>query len=210
MAEKDKRRSRDAKNEDIEESQEQAQEKEETYFRSIETSADEEYEEPEESPTGFVLVDQDTEEESRPLKEKQSEEFLEVDTNEAAVMGEIEEYTQDESVEEDFGERQRLTSRSQELLEKLHEHHSTAPDLSGGDVDAAWEDVDAAGEEGVGGTTPTPDQDVVDELGSALGISYEPDEPLHTGEKLEQRDQKRWELDPDSAETEEEESEEGS
>ncbi|HZD55136.1 MAG TPA: DUF6335 family protein [Anaerolineales bacterium] len=208
MAEKDKGRSRDLEKEDIEELE---QEEEEAYYRSIDTPADEgKYERPEESPTGSVLADQDTEEESRPLKEAQSEEYLEVDTNEAAVMGEIEEYTQDESVEEDFDERQRLTSGSQELLEELHQHHSTAPDLSGGDVDAAWEDVDAAGEEGVGGTTPTPDQDVVDELGDALGISYEPDEPLHTEEKLEQRDQERWELNPASAEPEEEESEEES
>jgi hypothetical protein len=49
---------------------------------------------------------------------------------------------------------------------------------------------------------PTPDQDVVDELGQAAGLTYEDDEPLHTGDKLEKRDKKRWELNPESAEEE--------
>jgi hypothetical protein len=41
---------------------------------------------------------------------------------------------------------------------------------------------------------------VVDELGQALGITYEDDEPLQTEEKLRERDRSRWELDPESAE----------
>src|SRR5581483_7353313 len=42
--------------------------------------------------------------------------------------------------------------------------------LAGGDVDAAGDgDV---GEETVGGSTPTPDQDVVDDLGRAVGVTY--------------------------------------
>jgi hypothetical protein len=71
--------------------------------------------------------------------------------------------------------------------------------LSGGDIDAAW-DKAAVGEETVGGTTPTPDQDLVDEIGRAVGIEYEGAEPLHTTEKLERRDEQRWELHPASSE----------
>lgn len=71
--------------------------------------------------------------------------------------------------------------------------------LSGGDVDAAWEDADV-GEESMGGENPTPDQDAVDELGKAVGIIYEDGELLHTTEKLEARDEHRWELDPASSE----------
>ena len=56
--------------------------------------------------------------------------------------------------------------------------------LTGGDIDAAWDQA-AVGEETVGGTTPTPDQDIVDELGRAVGVNYEDAEPLHTTEKLE-------------------------
>src|SRR5438132_7876255 len=55
-----------------------------------------------------------------------------------------------------------------EMLErKLVEHHESSPVLSGGDIDAAWED-DSVGEESVGGGNPTPDQDVVEELGRAV------------------------------------------
>lgn len=71
--------------------------------------------------------------------------------------------------------------------------------LTGGDIDAAWDNA-AVGEETVGGTTPTPDQDIVDEIGRAVGVDYEDAEPLHTTEKLERRDEQRWELHPASSE----------
>jgi len=71
--------------------------------------------------------------------------------------------------------------------------------LSGGDVDAARDGTDA-GEETVGGSNPTPDQDVVDELGEAVGITYEDAEPLRFGDKLADRDAHRWELNPASSE----------
>ncbi len=85
------------------------------------------------------------------------------------------------------------------MIKKLREHNATSPALSGGDVDAAWEDADV-GEESVGGGNPTPDQNVVDELGEAMGVNYEDGEPLHTEEKLEDRDKNRWELNPASSE----------
>ena len=71
--------------------------------------------------------------------------------------------------------------------------------LTGGDVDAAWDEVDV-GEETVGGSTPTPDQDVVDDLGRAAGVTYADGEPLRPEEKINERDENRWEVDPASAE----------
>lgn len=71
--------------------------------------------------------------------------------------------------------------------------------LSGGDVDAARTGTDA-GEETVGGSTPTPDQDVVDKLGKAVGVTYEDGEPLRFGDKVADRDAQRWELNPASSE----------
>ena len=78
---------------------------------------------------------------------------------------------------------------------------TAAPDatLSGGDVDATWSGTDD-GEEAVGGSTPTPDQDVVDELGKAVGITYDDAEPLRFGDKVADRDVQRWELNPASSE----------
>jgi hypothetical protein len=87
----------------------------------------------------------------------------------------------------------------EQLLDRLREHNDTSPELSAGDIDAGW-DQDAVGEELPGGGNPTPDQDVVEEIGRALGYTYEDNEPLKTGDKLEERDRDRWELDERSAE----------
>lgn len=83
-------------------------------------------------------------------------------------------------------------------------HHRTGytartPKLTGGDVDAGWEYSDV-GEETVGGSNPTPDQDIVDDLGAAVGVTYEDNEPLKFGDKVAERDDARWELDPASSE----------
>lgn len=71
--------------------------------------------------------------------------------------------------------------------------------LTGGDIDAAWDQA-AVGEETVGGSTPTPDQDIVDEIGRAVGVNYEDSEPLDPEAKIERRDENRWELHPASSE----------
>lgn len=59
---------------------------------------------------------------------------------------------------------------------------------------------DASGEETAGGSVTTPDQDLVGEIGRAIGITYQEGEPLRVGWKEEERDEHRWELDPASAE----------
>ena len=65
--------------------------------------------------------------------------------------------------------------------------------LTGGDVDADWRAAAASGEEAVGGSVATPDQDVVDELGEALGVAQEPDAEVRTSaEILAARDRHRW------------------
>lgn len=74
------------------------------------------------------------------------------------------------------------------------------PVLTGGDIDAAWEQAATEGEEAVGGTAPTPDQDIVDEIGAAVGLEMDDQAFLRTNEILEQRDDRRWELDPTSSE----------
>ena len=81
-----------------------------------------------------------------------------------------------------------------------HEHTETSPALTGGDVDADWEDAYAVGDEAPGGDNPTPDQDRVDDIGRALGIEYADNEELKGSDKITSRDKHRWELDPASAE----------
>ena len=88
----------------------------------------------------------------------------------------------------------------QEMLEKLTEHTESSPALTAGDVDADWESAFAVGDEAPGGDNMTPDQDVVDEIGKALGVVYEDNEELKGEKKISDRDKQRWELDPASAE----------
>ena len=66
--------------------------------------------------------------------------------------------------------------------------------LTGGDVDADWMRAWDSGDEAVGGSTATPDQDIVDEIGRALGVEQEADAEVWTSrEILRERDRHRWE-----------------
>ncbi|UKO99888.1 DUF6335 family protein [Nostoc sp. UHCC 0870] len=86
------------------------------------------------------------------------------------------------------------------LQERRHEYTQTSPELTGGDVDAYWQNADSVGDEAVGGTAPTPDQNVTEEIEAAVGLEMNDNELLHTQDILEHRDDARWELDPTSAE----------
>jgi len=90
-------------------------------------------------------------------------------------------------------------SGRRELLERYAEHTETSPDLTGGDVDADWESAYSVGDEAPGGDNPTPDQDIVDDIGKAMGVQYQDNEELKGEKKIAQRDKHRWELDPASS-----------
>ncbi len=87
------------------------------------------------------------------------------------------------------------------LDDSSSEYTSSNSQIVGGDGDvAAAEQESATGEELVGGSAPTPDQDMVDELGAAAGIEMPDGAILNTTNMLEHRDENRWELDQNSAE----------
>ena len=98
-------------------------------------------------------------------------------------------------------------SGRQELKDKLRKHTGTGPALTSGDVDADWESAESVGDEAPGGDNPTPDQDVVDDIGRALGVEYEDDEELQGGAEIKERDRHRWELDPASKDRDEDDEE---
>jgi hypothetical protein len=144
------------------------------------------------------------------LNEESSMDSYAADADADAVSDQSAHYTDDEDIKEDFDKRQDLAVGGRdELLEELEEHHSLSPEISGGDIDASWQTANVAGEETVGGSSPTPDQDVVDELGRAAGLIYADDEPLNSDKKVLDRDRNRWELNPASADDQEEIEEEG-
>jgi hypothetical protein len=86
------------------------------------------------------------------------------------------------------------------MVERLNEHHETSPALTAGDVDADWESAASVGDEAPGGDNPTPDQDIVDDIGRAVGVQYDDNEELKGEAKISKRDKHRWELDPASSE----------
>ena len=152
-------------------------------------------------PIEIISLDLD-EEGNEPL-ELEAETALELlkDAQEEEYEEEIGRFTQDAAIQESLEARQDLNATGNARQKQMADYHAKSPTLAGGDLDAAWQDANV-GEETAGGMAPTPDQDDVAEIGKAYGITYEEDEPLHTGEKLAERDEKRWELNPESAETE--------
>ena len=79
-------------------------------------------------------------------------------------------------------------------------HKGMSPAITGGDVDVNVEEAYFSGDESPGGDNPTPDQDVVDDIGKALGVEYADSEELKGSDKVVERDRHRWELDPASSE----------
>jgi hypothetical protein len=92
--------------------------------------------------------------------------------------------------------------------------------LSGDDQDVAWDrddplvrkpgieadrlgsgyDPRQLGDETGDASSPRPDENVADEIGGEVGVSYEYEEELHTVDKVAHRDRDRWELNPASSE----------
>jgi hypothetical protein len=85
-----------------------------------------------------------------------------------------------------------------EMRDKLSKNNSGGAAITAGDVDADWQSAESVGDEAPGGDNPTPDQDVVDDIGRALGVEYADDEELQGGAEIADRDSHRWELDPSS------------
>ena len=159
--------------------------------------------------TEIIPTDPDNREgENFLMDEEDSLDKFILDANTDEVREQLDDYTEDEDILDDFADRQGLASGGrQKLEEKLNEHTGVDPTLSGGDVDAAWEDSIQAGEESVGGSVSTPDQDIVDDLGEAAGLTYNDYEELDYDKKVLDRDRDRWELDPESADDNEDEDE---
>jgi hypothetical protein len=93
-----------------------------------------------------------------------------------------------------------VTAGSRQLADRLENNQGTDPTLSGGDIDARWDDAESGGDETVGGSTATPGRNDLDAIGEAVGVTYAEGEELNAGEKTERRDRHRWELDPASSE----------
>ena len=82
-----------------------------------------------------------------------------------------------------------------EIAATGREHHGIE---SGADRPAmstsTRDDAYFSGEKRRAATIPTPDQDIVDDIGKALGVEYADNEELKGADKVDERDKHRWEL----------------
>jgi len=93
-----------------------------------------------------------------------------------------------------------VRSGRKEIADRQLEHKGMSAAITAGDVDVDLEDAYFTGDEAPGGDNPTPDQDIVDDIGRALGVEYADNEELKAADKVVERDKHRWELDPASSE----------
>lgn len=87
-----------------------------------------------------------------------------------------------------------------EVIEANNRRQAAGNAPTAGDRETNAYQAKVVGEEAVGGTTPTPAQNNVDDLGADLGVELRDSEAVQMTAKLENRDDQRWLLDPDSAE----------
>ena len=108
-------------------------------------------------------------------------------------------YVPDPEIEEFMEQEIVHAPRDPDLLaNRLRNNTAASPRDAGGDLDASWEDVNDSGSETVAGDNPTPDQSLVEENASAMGVSFEDNEELEFIDKIERRDRDRYELDENS------------
>ena len=114
------------------------------------------------------------------------------------------EYIRDPEIEELMEEEILRAPKDPDLLlQRLRNNTAASPRDAGGDIDAAWEDVNDSGSETVGGDNPTPDQSNVEENAHAIGINFEDNQQLDFDDQIERRDNDRFELDERSKATNE-------
>ena len=108
------------------------------------------------------------------------------------------EFVPDPEIEEFMEEEIAHAPKDPELLAQRLRNTAASPEASGGDLDAAWEDVNESGSETFAGDSPTPDQSIVEENARAVGVSFEDNEELEFLDKIERRDRDRYELEEQS------------
>ena len=90
-----------------------------------------------------------------------------------------------------------VTASSKKLADRLRDNADLV--VTGGDVDAQFESAESSGDESAISSMPTPEVNVVDDIGRSIGVTYEDHEELKVGDKERSRDIRRWELDPASS-----------
>jgi hypothetical protein len=109
-----------------------------------------------------------------------------------------ENFVPNEDIQEFMDEEIRHAPHAPSELRHRLENNSESPQLSGGDIDASWEEAEDDGAEAFAGHNPTPDQSDVEANAAAMGFNFEDNQEIDLLEKMRRRDRKRFELDEDS------------
>lgn len=81
----------------------------------------------------------------------------------------------------------------------LHDPLERSPGIEADRLGAGFDPTEAGDETG-DASSPRPDENVADEIGGEVGVTYAAEEALRTHGKVADRDRRRWELDPGSSE----------
>ena len=92
-----------------------------------------------------------------------------------------------------------ISAGAQKLANRLQNDSLADPTVTAGDLDAQWEGAQFSGDESAVSSMSVPGASAVDDVGAAMGVTYQDNEELKFGEKERSRDEKRWELDPASS-----------
>lgn len=109
-----------------------------------------------------------------------------------------ENFVPNEGIQEFMDEEiSRAPHDANELRDRLN-NSSMTPAMSGGDIDASWEEANDDGSEAFAGHNPTPDQSDVEENAAAMGFNFQDNQEIDLLDKMRRRDADRFELDEDS------------
>ncbi len=124
---------------------------------------------------------------------QQKDEWVDAGTAESRVLPVSNE------VQKEFEEAKHRAPEPQKPVDRWRYYRSQAGQSSARDPNDAW-DTFESGEDSKNHNALTADGDLLDEFGNAVGLHYEYNESLHLTDKVESRDDERWELDPASSE----------
>jgi hypothetical protein len=92
-----------------------------------------------------------------------------------------------------------VSASAANLAHRMKDNPAADPTITGGDPDVQWEGAQFSGDESAVSSMTSPEQNQVDDIGRAMGVTYQDNEELKFGDKERSRDEKRWELDPASS-----------
>ena len=92
----------------------------------------------------------------------------------------------------------RRAPQSQSDFKHRMESSDETPEVTGDDVDARFEEAQDDGSETFAGHNPTPDQSDVEGNAQAMGFQFQDDQEIDLLDKMQRRDQDRFELDESS------------